>query len=1004
MPFLQRKIAGLLLLLFLAATLHAQVQLKVLVFNVQHGYGTDNVHSTTRQVQYLIAQKPDVVVMNEVSKGDISGYLQQLKVQSGVVWNSVYFDDMPGKNEGNLIVTRLPITSSATHQYPTTYVAGINMTMSAVEATIAGYCVFGTHLAWKGTVGAQARATQVNDLLLWLSTFSCNKVVMGDFNAGDLDPELQPLYQQYSEVWSQAVRTGVATSYSDNPPIIEARTRDTRHIDLIFTTPGISVVAGNMPDQRVLTKLPVQLVGTTDDLGVRPGDHNFLTAQLQTTAVGTASNLALSTDTVTFPLLGLGSTSNPLPVILSNPGSTAVSINAFASSADFAQTNDCGASLAPGGSCTINVTFTPRASGFRGGMLAVLDDAINSPQIVNLAGSGSLVGLTSISVIPSSAAVPLGITKQFIALGGFSNGTTQEVTRSVTWTSSSTSVAKFNSSIGLATPFLQGTTTVTAKSGVFSGTAILTVTPPILRSITISPSGSSIAKGLTQQFAATGVYSDNSKRNITSLVGWNSSKPLIAPVDSTGLATGLAIGSTSVTVVSGPVTVSTTLSVKAAALVALNITPMNSATALGTKQQFKATGTYTDGSTLDLTKTVTWNVTNVAVATVNNQGLATSVAVGTTSVTATSGTVTGSTTLSITPAVLVSLAITPAISSIPLGMTLQFTATGTFTDGSTQDLTKTVQWSSNASTVATISNVSNTAGLALSVGTGSAQIMATSGTISGSTTINVTAAVLQSIAVTPANPFIALGTTQQFIATGTFSDGSTQDLSSTATWASDTVSTASINKAGLATSIGTGSATISATSALVTGSTVLTVAAATLTSIIINPPNATTPLGTTQQFNATGTYTDGTTQDLTTLGHWSSTAANVATISNSPGTAGVATALSQGITTIGVDMGSISASTTLTVSSTALVSITVNPPSATIALGTKQQFTATGTYADGSTQDVTPVVTWSSSSAQVAIVSNTVGMSGLATSAGVGTASITATLVQVFASANLTVQ
>src|SRR2546429_2237411 len=166
----------------------------------------------------------------------------------------------------------------------------------------------------------------------------------------------------------------------------------------------------------------------------------------------------------------------------------------------------------------------------------------------------------------------------------------------------------------------------------------------------------------------------------------------------------------------------------------------------------------------------------------------------------------------------------------------------------------------------TISNVSNTAGLALSVGTGSAQIMATSGTISGSTTINVTAAVLQSIAVTPANPFIALGTTQQFIATGTFSDGSTQDLSSTVTWASDTISTVSVSKTGLATGIGTGTATVIATWATLTGSTVLTVAAATLASIIINPSNAVTPLNPPQQFTATGTYTDGTTQDLTTLG------------------------------------------------------------------------------------------------------------------------------------------
>jgi len=998
------KIDGLLFVLFFAATLQAQVQLKVLTFNVQHGYGTDNVHSVTRQVQYVIAQKPDVVVMNEVSKPDISGYLQQLKAQSGVVWNSVYFDDQPGKNEGNMIVTRMSMTTSATHQYPITFAAGINMTMSAVEATIGGYCVFGTHLAWKGTVGAHARTIQVNDLVPWLATFSCNKVLMGDFNAGDLDPELQPLYQQHSEVWSQAVSTGVATSYPDNPPTMEARTRDARHIDLIFTTPGTSVLAADMPDQRVLTKLPVQLVGSSDDLGVRPSDHNLITAQVQAGQPGAGSNLTLSTNTLSFPVSGLGSTSTPQAVILSNAGNAVVRINAFTSSADFGQTNDCGASLVPGGSCTVNVTFTPRASGFRGGMLAVLDDAMNSPQTINLSGSGSLVGLTSISVSPSSASTPLGVSKQFIALGGFSNGTTQDVTRSVTWTSSVTTIAKFNGTIGLVTPFLQGTTTVTATSGGLGGSAILTVTPPTLQSIAMSPSGPSIAKGQAQQFTATGTYSDSSKTNITSLVTWSSSKPLIASVNSTGLAGGLSIGASTVTAVSGAVASSTTLSVKVTVLVGLNITPVNSATALGTRQQFKATGTYSDGSTLDLTSTVAWKSMNVAVATVNNQGLATTVAVGSTSITATSGTVTGSTTLSVTPAALVSLAITPAVSSIPLGMTQQFTATGTFTDGSTQDLTKTVQWSSNPTTVATISNVFNAAGLASSIGTGSAQIMATSGAISGSTTLSVTAAALRSIAVTPANPSIALGTTQQFIATGTFSDGSAQDLSATVIWASDTVSTATVNKTGLATSIGTGSATVSATSSTVTGSTVLTVAAATLLSIVINPPDAATPLGTTQQFTAAGTYTDGTTQDLTGLGHWSSTIASVATISNSAGTAGLATALSPGSTSIGINIGSISASATLIVSSAALVSITINPQSATIALGTTQQFTATGTYTDGSTQDLTPVVTWISSSAQVAIVSNTAGISGLATSAGVGTTSITATSGPISASTNLTVQ
>jgi len=57
----------------------------------------------------------------------------------------------------------------------------------------------------------------------------------------------------------------------------------------------------------------------------------------------------------------------------------------------------------------------------------------------------------------------------------------------------------------------------------------------------------------------------------------------------------------------------------------------------------------------------------------------------------------------------------------------------------------------------------------------------------------------------------------------------------------------------------------------------------------------------------------------------------------------------------------------------ALVSIAINPLAPTIALGTTQQFTATGTYTDGTAQDLTTVVTWSSSSATVAIISNTVG-------------------------------
>jgi hypothetical protein len=477
----------------------------------------------------------------------------------------------------------------------------------------------------------------------------------------------------------------------------------------------------------------------------------------------------------------------------------------------------------------------------------------------------------------------------------------------------------------------------------------------------------------------------------------------VASIASNGLATGTGAGTATITATSGSITASATLNVGPAILVSLAVTPANSWFALGTTLPLVATGTYSDGSTLVLTTSATWSTADSTIATVNSQGVASSVALGSTTVTATSGTISGSTTLTISPAVLVSIAVTPAIPTIPLGTNEQFTATGTYTDGSTQNITSTVQWSSDTATVATIGNAAPTQGLGSSVGEGTATITATSGSVSGSTTLTVSTAGLVSLAVTPATPSIALGTSEQFTATGTFTDGSTQDMTSTATWSSDTVSTAPINNVGLAQSTGIGMANITASAGTVSGSTELTVTAAALVSIAINPQTSTVALGATQPFTAAGTYTDGSTQDLTQSGHWSSTVATVATISNTAGTGGLASTLGTGTTTIGISSGAISATAELVVNPAVLVSIAINPQSPTIALGTVQQFTATGTYTDGSTQDLTTVVTWSSSSATVAIIGNAVGSYGLATSSGQGTATISATSNSISSSTSITV-
>ncbi|HEX3745090.1 MAG TPA: SBBP repeat-containing protein, partial [Bryobacteraceae bacterium] len=256
-----------------------------------------------------------------------------------------------------------------------------------------------------------------------------------------------------------------------------------------------------------------------------------------------------------------------------------------------------------------------------------------------------------------------------------------------------------------------------------------------------------------------------------------------------------------------------------ATLVSLAVTPANPSIVKGQTQQFIATGTYSDSSTQNLTNSATWTSATPAAATIVAGGLATGVGIGTSTIGASAGAIGGSTVLTVTAATLVSLAVTPANPSIVKGQTQQFIATGTYSDSSTQNLTNSVTWTSATPAAATIV----AGGLATGVGVGTSTISASAGAIGGSTVLTVTAATLVSLAVTPANPSIVKGQTQQFIATGTYSDSSTQNLTNSATWTSATPAAATIVAGGLATGVGVGTSTISATAGAIGGSTVLTV-------------------------------------------------------------------------------------------------------------------------------------------------------------------------------------
>jgi hypothetical protein len=154
--------------------------------------------------------------------------------------------------------------------------------------------------------------------------------------------------------------------------------------------------------------------------------------------------------------------------------------------------------------------------------------------------------------------VAAGQTRQFTATGAYSDNSTLDLTAFVTWSTSRTWIATIGNSAdeqGIATGVSGGPATITAVLAGLSATASLSVSGPTLQSITVSPATASVVPGATQQFTATGRYSDNTTKDLTTAVTWSSSNSGIASISNSagtpGIATGVAPG--------GPVTITATL-------------------------------------------------------------------------------------------------------------------------------------------------------------------------------------------------------------------------------------------------------------------------------------------------------------------------------------------------------------------------------------------------------------------------------------------------------------
>lgn len=613
-----------------------------------------------------------------------------------------------------------------------------------------------------------------------------------------------------------------------------------------------------------------------------------------------------------------------------------------------------------------------------------------------LAGCSSGKRLTSIQVTPTSPSVAAGLTQQFTATGTYSDHSTQDLTATVNWTSSSTSVATIAAG-GLATSKAAGSSTISASQSGVTGTATLTVTAPNLVSIAVTPGNATIPLGVLQQFTATGTYTDGSTQDLTATATWGSTPSSVASIAATGLATARTIGNTTITATSGAISGNTSLTVAAASLVSLQIPSGDVTIALNTSHQFSAVGVYNDGSRRSVTSLATWSSSQTGVATITTVGHAKAVSPGSTTITASLNSMTVSVTLNVTNATVTVITVAPSDRAIAPSTQQPFTAIGTFSDASTQNITADATWSSSLPAVATVSNTPGSLGVASALSAGTTNISAALEGISGAAPLNVSAVTLTSITLTPATATLALGSTLALNAVGNFSDGTHQNIDVVATWTSSATNIATVNSQGTVTGVADGTVTITAQLGAVSSSASLTVED--LTSVTIVPASASFAALTSMQLAAIGTLADGSTQDLTGSVVWTSSNADAVTLSVVSGSKGLAAGLAAGSSTVTAEFSGQVGTSQLTVTGATLSSIAVTPSNPDIALGTTQQFQATGTFSDATTQNITGQVAWSSTDINVALIDNF----GVASTVSTGTTTIGATLNGVNGTTVLTV-
>lgn len=486
--------------------------------------------------------------------------------------------------------------------------------------------------------------------------------------------------------------------------------------------------------------------------------------------------------------------------------------------------------------------------------------------------------------------------------------------------------------------------------------------PVLVSSITVNPSTVSMTIAQTQQITATVAPSNAANKTLS----WSSSNTGIATVSSSGLITSVAAGSATITVQATDGsnvynTVSVSVSATPIIITGITLIPGSATLAPGATTQLSAAIAPSNATN----KTLTWSSSNTGIATVSSSGLVTAVAAGIANIWATStdgSNRTGTCTITVNiPATSISL--NQATATMHPGNTLTLVATVLPSNATN----KTVSWSSN-STNATV----NGSGMITAISLGSAVITARCGSLTASCVLSITVGV-SSVSVSPTNISIATGTSKTITATVLPSNAANK----TVTWSSANPSIASVSSSGVITGVSSGSTIITvqtvdmARTATVAVSVYIGVQSVSLnsTSIVLNR-------GSTFQSIATVLPSNATNKTVS----WRSLQPSIATVSST----GLITAVGNGSTIITVSTQDGNKSASIVVrTSTGVTGVSLNRT--TLSLPRTATFNLIPNILPSNA--TTRTVSWSSTNSNIATVSS----SGLVRGIAVGSATITVT-------------